>query len=179
MENRMVSANSTVLESPSLMVQANIVFLKTKLVAAYEKVGSGYKILVKPTDAAASKMSISDMIGEVNKMISGITGEAGLKDTDITDKIKDFYSTEQNGNLLDNIEISLKQVFLYIDKSHENQDENTMEYAFDLEIINEVTKGLEFINLETISLAIWNSKRQSVLDRMDMKKLDDLIKDYS
>lgn len=168
-----------VTSSPNLLVQANLVFLKAKLIAAYEKTATGYKILVKPTSATASAMSIGDMVKEVNGLIQSISGDKPLEEDAIAAQISDLYPASENGSVLDNIKISLKQVFLYVDKTGTDTSQNTFEYAFDVEIINEITKDFDVINLESVSLAIWNTQRESVIAQMDMKKLEELLQEYS
>lgn len=168
-----------VTQTPNVLVQANIVFLKAKLIAAYEKNANGYQILVKPTSPTASTMSINEMVTEVNDLIQKISGDKTLDRDAIKNQISDLCSSPANGDMLDNIKISLKQVFLYMDNEGTDTAKNTFEYAFDVEITNGIAKDLNVINLQSVSLAIWNTSRKSVIDQMDIKKLDELLKEYS
>lgn len=174
-----VAAAST---GSSILLRAGISLLNVSLTAAFERDDTGYRILVMPTDAKSNPMSIGEMVDQVNKFIKDITGnENSVNGNEISKQLEGLVNVDQGESILDKIKVCLKQVFLYVESKSDTQSGDVtnstgnVEYAFDLEIQNDIAPGFEVFNLTSLEFAIWNTDRKAVIDRMELASIKELL----
>ena len=166
----------------SVNVGIDFSLLKTKLHAVYEKrEAEGYAILLVPSEPTADKgVSIKDVINDIKKLIEENGGECDDEETKkmmsaIEKEISILKKQEPAKNDIQNIEVKLSMAYLYISKTGEN---STVEYAFQLQIITESVlpekiKGL--INVDTISISIWNTQRKRITEQMGLVSVNEYL----
>ncbi|MGE5329262.1 MAG: hypothetical protein ACM3KR_07135 [Deltaproteobacteria bacterium] len=177
----------------SVSAMVNLEILKTNLTGVFERksvISDDKKTetvttetLVIPVDSPKGGMSVQEIIQEVQKVIDKFSGKQGEKVDG--DKIKENLKTFST-SALDQINIELRQVFLYIKNVTENKknDDGTttttekskiLEYAIDIVITSEIMKN-DLFDIKSVSLAIWNTNRPKILERMQLGSIDDLLK---
>lgn len=151
----------------------------TKLHAAYEKRGEdGYAILLMPSEQMAdSGVSIGEVISDIRGLVSGVDDKA-----DTTSMEKDMQSgvsglSEEGGEGFDlnKLIIKLQMAYLYI---HKTEKESTLEYAFQLQVISKDVipeKIQKLITIDNLSISVWNTDRQKVIDAMALVTINDYI----
>ncbi len=152
-------------EKPQLSVGLEFTFMDVDLSAYYTKKPGGYQIFVAPMNVDnKAEISLSDMIEQFNKL----AGAGSLSEDDVKNKIE----TEENYDAVaeidwTSIKFCLKMLFLNIDSQ---ADTKTTEYALSLQIIADglIPKEITVFNVKSLSFNIWNTKRQSVLDKMSL-----------
>ncbi len=150
-------------EKPQLSVGLEFTFMGVDLGAYYTKKTSGYQIFVAPMSVDNRvEVSLSEMVEQFNKLVDADS----LSEDDVKKKIE----TEENSDTAMNIDwgsikFCLKMLFLNIDSE---ADVKTTEYALSLQIIadNLIPKEITIFNVKSLSFNIWNTHRQSVLDKM-------------
>ena len=152
-------------EKPQLSVGLEFTFMGVDLGAYYTKKPGGYQIFVAPMNVDnKAEISLSEMIEQFNKL----AGAGSLSEDDVKNKIE----TEENYDAVtgidwNTIKFCLKMLFLNIDSG---ADTKTTEYALSLQIIADdlIPKEITVFNVKSLSFNIWNTKRQSVLDKMSL-----------
>lgn len=178
--------------------------LGTNLHAAYEKKGEdGYAVLLLPTEQNANNgVSIGQVIEDINKLVTHVDKSASTEDKQEDEqkemqeaKQKEMQEEMQNdllngvGSLanlgknddakkegLNNLIVKLQMAYLYIRKMKGQPSQ--LEYAFQLQVISrdvipeEIT---ELIDVDTVSISVWNTTRQKILDKMSLVTIDEYI----
>lgn len=148
-------------EKPQLSVGLEFMFMGVDLGAYYTKKPGGYRIFVAPMNVEnKAELSLKDMVDQFNRL----TGEKSLSEDDVKNKIKSDENYDTAASLdWNSIKFSLKMLFLDIDSQAK-----TTEYALSLQIIADglIPKDITIFNVKALSFNIWNTKRQSVLDKM-------------
>jgi hypothetical protein len=190
------AADSAELKRPTqTALSAELSILGTALTAAYERRvtksedGNTQTVLTEylllPTATPSSGMSIADLINDVRNLVVQLGGQPA---DDLGDKVtKSLESTGAAGSTaLEQIRVQLQQAFLYhsseevFQKSGETfpatptTTKKDFEYAFTLRI-SSTFKPSSIISLASISISIWNTKRQDVLKRMQLGSIAQLL----
>lgn len=160
----------------------------TKLHAMYKKDATGYKILLIPTPQADNEgITIGELIEDIRKLTKGVTGEESVNTEELSNALngaiqegagqKEGAKKKDKMNA-DGIRIILNMAFLYINKDNTNTDANTVEYAFNLNIL---TPGLipealsSIVTVDHIGIAVWNTDRAQILNQMSIAKIEDYL----
>lgn len=159
-------------------VGVDFALLGTRLHAAYEKRGENdYSVLLLPSvEHADNGISIGEVIEDIKKLVKKVDDKAdtGEMEKDLQSGI-DSLNKEGEEPALDKLIVKLQMAYLYIHKTGETSE---LEYAFQLQI---VTRGMipegvnQLIDVDNISISVWNTTRQKVLDRMSLVTIDEYI----
>ena len=158
----------------------------TNLKMAFSKTGDVNTFIVIPISKEPSKgMSIQEMINDINKMLKDYdpTMDSGIQADDISEAIKDVdqaakTKTEQAiASNIDykNIKIALRQAFLLI--STGKPAEYALEIAVDLTGL--FPKEQSFVNVERLSIGVWNTKREKILKMMNIVEVSALLEEHA
>ncbi|MGO0884134.1 anthrax toxin lethal factor-related metalloendopeptidase [Clostridioides difficile] len=183
MENNLITAKSNNIElsqknlfKVNLQIGVDFTLLSKSLKAFYKKEEDFYCIALAPCNVsdekASKKISISDMIKEINTLIESVTDKSELLSEEIfTNNLSEFYDES-----LDNIYIELRQAYLYLKKNTNNLDiENSIEYVFDVSISNETKiKENPLINFNSLSLLVWSGETSNILHQMNILDLENI-----
>ena len=182
----------------SVNVSVRLVVLNTSLVGVFnkgtvtddkaekkpKKVTS--EVLVMPTDSPKGGMTITELIDGVNQMIKDFsdTGEK-VNEADVKEKIDMVCS----GGVLSKIKVELRQIFIYrkqVDTYLQNAEgkygdkpdkvEKSLEYAVNFVITSTISNNTVF-NITSVSLAVWNTARPKIVDRMELGDINKLLND--
>lgn len=146
----------------SMRLGANFTLLRTPLFAGIQKLGEdGYELLVTPTDNLAGPgMTIQEMVEDINKMM----GKEGNLDAETVQK--ELSALKPNASVdFSKIRISLNQAFV-----HYKSSDDSVEYAICIMVDAKelLPSDVGLINLQNLTLAVWNTTRSSVLARMGL-----------
>lgn len=183
MENNLNTAkrnNTELSQNDSLKVNLQIgvdfTLLSKSLKAFYKKEKDFYCIALAPcnvsSEEANRKISIYDMIKEINILIESITDKNELLSEELfTNNLSEFYDES-----LDEIYIDLKQAYLYIKKNTNGLNiEDSIEYVFDVDISNDIkAKENPLINFNSLSLVVWSGETKHILQQMNILNLEDI-----
>lgn len=153
--------------------------LGTKLHAAYEKNGeNNYAVLLLPSvEHADNGVSIGEVIEDIKKLVTKVDDKVDTKaiETDLQSGIESLSKEGDDKSVLDKLIVKLQMAYLYIRKTGES---SLLEYAFQLQV---VTSGMipdgvnQLIDVDNVSISVWNTTRQKVLDRMSLVTIDEYI----
>lgn len=159
--------------------------LVTNLHAAYERKGEdGYAVLLLPTEQNPNNgVSIKNVIDDIKKLVTGVDSSVKTDgmDEDLMDGVNSSLAiTEDQGKEgktgLENLMVKLQMAYLYIRKVP-NQ-ESQLEYAFQLQVIAKdvIPKEIQsLVDVENVSISVWNTGRQKILDKMSLVTIDEYI----
>ena len=167
----------TTTQSGSLNLKLGVKFklLDTPLFAGIQKTTvDGYEVLLIPTDnIAGNGMSIEKMIEEINKL-SGKKegGEQALDANKVTEQLSTL--NPNSGVNWKEIRIILNQAFLYYKKDSTN---SSVKYAISITVNAKelLPSDMGLINLDYLTLSVWNTTRPNVLARMGLLSNTDLL----
>jgi hypothetical protein len=178
-----------------ISVNAKVEFLGTDFVGVFETGSTDSdeagkkvttketRVLVLPTDTEHDGIKLTKIVSDVNDLIKAFSTDPNpapsLSEEDVKKKMQSF-----GLSVFDDITINLRQVFLYQDTTVKTDgqtkldEKKNMEYAINIEITNvlDLPKEFKLFNIQSIGLAIWNTDRKKVLDRMSIASIDDLLK---
>ncbi|SDH59077.1 hypothetical protein SAMN05421827_13031 [Pedobacter terrae] len=155
----------------SLQLGVQFQLLKTKLVAIYEKAGekAGDKssFLLAPTNP--------DEVGSatLGEMVKDLTEAFGseVNTDDIKNNLKSLNSGEKPNAKFDveKLIFSLKTAYIYVKG-------DVKEYAFAIEVdCGGAVPDLGFIKIEKLAFKIWNTKRNKILQQLNLDTIDNLV----
>lgn len=162
--------------------------LGASLHAAYEKKGAeGYAVLLLPTEQNPNNgVSIGAVIEDIKKLVKGVDDKANTDDMDKdlmegvnSLAIKEGDAEDTKGDKqtgLNNLIVKLQMAYLYIRKIP-GQD-SQLEYAFQLQVIAKDVIPPEIqslVDVDNVSISVWNTTRQKILDRMSLVTIDEYI----
>lgn len=131
------------------------------------------RILVMPTDPEPQGMKLTELITEINNIISSFGGgqpvtEAEMKDTLDSMGLKIF----------NDIEVQMRQLFIYLDNSSIKEKSKPFEYALNFVVLNTVKpeESLKIFHIHSLGLALYNTKRKKIIERMQLEDIDELLK---
>lgn len=182
----------------AVSVSVSMEVLNTSLIGVYNKkeksspeTKEGQDItefLVMPTDSPKGGMTIKQLVNEVNKMIADFSDSSEkLDEAQVQEKL----NLVSEGGVLDKIRVELRQIFLYqqtidtYDLNAQGKCDKTkapkstkkvLEYAINFIILSDITKNTAF-RVDSISLGVWNTTRPSILNRMQMGNIQELLTD--
>ena len=160
------------------LVGVDFALIGTKLQAVYEQKEDGYTILLIPSEQNADTgVSIGQVIADIKKLVSSSGSEASTEDMEkeLTESLSGL-SDGKDGFDLDKIVVKLNMAYLYINKEKEENAET--EYAFQLQIVTEglIPKAVaQLVDVNNVSLSLWNTTRQKVIEKMRLIKIDEYI----
>ena len=171
-------------------VQADLDFtlIGTKLKMAFSKIGGENAFVILPGELQTTEgMTIGEMVDAINQfgkdydpsMTSDLTKDKGEgAGTDVRTA-----AAKKSGNDADiqaiadsldfnKIKIRLKQAFLLLMTGHQ------LEYALEIDVmLDGVFPKQTFIDVERLSLMVWNTKRSKILSTMNIVDVDKLLED--
>lgn len=159
-------------ESSNLNLQfnVNIEILKNSFVAMYEKNGTDSKILIAPKTIDEPKTC------SFKELFEDLEINFGIKKTEVESKVSAVVG-EDRAAKLDEVTVTLSTLFLFIPAVDENQKEKAeKEYAFAIEINLGEFADFGFAKLKDINLAIWNTERKGVIERMKLTSIAEQLK---
>ena len=142
-------------------------FMGVDLSSYYKKTADGYQIFLAPANVSNDvQLTLKEMIGQFN----GMAGEGALSEDDVKSKIAEEEDPQVvNAIDFDSVKFCLKMLFLNIEsKKNGETEEKTVEYALSLQINAEglIPKEIKIFQIDSLSFNIWNTQRQTVLEKM-------------
>ena len=159
--------NLQVTEKVQLSVGLKFTFMGVDLSSYYKKTADGYQIILAPANVSNDvQLTLKEMIGQIN----GMAGEGALSEDDVKSKIAEEEDPQVvNAIDFDSVKFCLKMLFLNIEsKKNGETEEKTVEYALSLQINAEglIPKEIKIFQIDSLSFNIWNTQRQTVLEKM-------------
>lgn len=173
--------NNAVGEKLAFHAQAAITFelVNTNLVALYKKDGENNTFLVIPTDKEPSGgMTIADMVKDINTFLQRFDSSATpINADDVTNAVKDVNDASNNGSqenppVYESINVELRQAFLYLSTG------KPVEYGFelDVDISGLFPPDISLFKVNKLSIGVWNTDREKILERMNIIEVDTYLK---
>ena len=171
-------------------VQADLDFtlIGTKLKMAFSKIGGENAFVILPGELQTSEgMTIGEMVDAINQF--GKDYDPSMTSDLTKDKVEGAVTdvstaaAKKSGNDADiqaiadsldfnKIKIRLKQAFLLLMTGHQ------LEYALEIDVmLDGVFPKQTFIDVERLSLMVWNTKRSKILSAMNIVDVDKLLED--
>lgn len=150
----------------------------TKLRAMYEKNGDeGYALLLAPSEQEADNaISIGQMVKDIQNLVKGVDANASTEEMEANLQESLSGLGDGGGNSpLDKLYLKLQMAFLYIKKT---KTESNIEYAFQLQILSKdvIPKEIQsLVNVEYVSISVWNTSRKKVVERMALETVSDYL----
>ena len=171
-------------------VQADLDFtlIGTKLKMAFSKIGGENAFVILPGELQTTEgMTIGEMVDAINQF--GKDYDPSMTSDLTKDKVEGAVTdvstaaAKKSGNAADiqaiadsldfnKIKIRLKQAFLLLMTGHQ------LEYALEIDVmLDGVFPKQTFIDVERLSLMVWNTKRSKILSTMNIVDVDKLLED--
>ena len=171
-------------------VQADLDFtlIGTKLEMAFSKIGGENAFVILPGELQTTEgMTIGEMVDAINQF--GKDYDPSMTSDLTKDKVEGAVTdvstaaAKKSGNDADiqaiadsldfnKIKIRLKQAFLLLMTGHQ------LEYALEIDVmLDGVFPKQTFIDVERLSLMVWNTKRSKILSTMNIVDVDKLLED--
>ena len=171
-------------------VQADLDFtlIGTKLKMAFSKRGGENAFVILPGELQTTEgMTIGEMVDAINQF--GKDYDPSMTSDLTKDKVEGAVTgvstaaAKKSGNDADiqaiadsldfnKIKIRLKQAFLLLMTGHQ------LEYALEIDVmLDGVFPKQTFIDVERLSLMVWNTKRSKILSAMNIVDVDKLLED--
>lgn len=171
-------------------VQADLDFtlIGTKLKMAFSKIGCENAFVILPGELQTTEgMTIGEMVDAINQF--GKDYDPSMTSDLTKDKVEGAVTdvstaaAKKSGNDADiqaiadsldfnKIKIRLKQAFLLLMTGHQ------LEYALEIDVmLDGVFPKQTFIDVERLSLMVWNTKRSKILSTMNIVDVDKLLED--
>lgn len=166
-----VSTENTKTTTENLNMRLGVKFtlLRTPLFAGVQKTtGDGYEVLLTPTDNIAGPgMTIEEMVNDINQLMGK---EGALNAEDVQGQLRTLNPKSEVD--FQNIRISLNQAFV-----HYKSTDSSVEYAISITVDAKelLPTNVGLINLEYMTLSVWNTTRPNVLTRMGLTSGVDLL----
>ncbi len=171
-------------------VQADLDFtlIGTKLKMAFSKIGGENAFVILPGELQTTEgMTLGEMVDAINQF--GKDYDPSMTSDLTKDKVEGAVTdvstaaAKKSGNDADiqaiadsldfnKIKIRLKQAFLLLMTGHQ------LEYALEIDVmLDGVFPKQTFIDVERLSLMVWNTKRSKILSTMNIVDVDKLLED--
>ncbi|WP_111860955.1 hypothetical protein [Acinetobacter sp. CFCC 10889] len=151
-----------------VLAVAEIEILKTKFYGVYEKTENGMAFLVAPTSPTSPKeYKIKEIIKELT--------DYGVDENAFKEKLNSILPKDK-ADQFEEISITLNTLFFY--RLQENNKPAEYEYAFSIQINLDEFADIGFAKLEKVSLSIWNTQREKVIEQMNLKSINEYLNDY-
>ena len=171
-------------------VQADLDFtlIGTKLKMAFSKIGGENAFVILPGELQTTEgMTIGEMVDAINQF--GKDYDPSMTSDLTKDKVEGAVTdvstaaAKKSGNDADiqaiadsldfnKIKIRLKQAFLLLMTGHQ------LEYALEIDVmLDGVFPKQTFIDVERLSLMVWNTKRSKILSTMNIVDVEKLLED--
>ena len=171
-------------------VKADLDFtlIGTKLKMAFSKIGGENAFVILPGELQTTEgMTIGEMVDAINQF--GKDYDPSMTSDLTKDKVEGAVTdvstaaAKKSGNDADiqaiadsldfnKIKIRLKQAFLLLMTGHQ------LEYALEIDVmLDGVFPKQTFIDVERLSLMVWNTKRSKLLSAMNIVDVDKLLED--
>lgn len=171
-------------------VQADLDFtlIGTKLKMAFSKIGGENAFVILPGELQTTEgMTIGEMVDAINQF--GKDYDPSMTSDLTKDKVEGAVTdvstaaAKKSGNDADiqaiadsldfnKIKIRLKQAFLLLMTGHQ------LEYALEIDVmLDGVFPKQTFIDVERLSLMVWNTKRSKIRSAMNIVDVDKLLED--
>lgn len=164
-------------------LKVDISLLNTPLNALFTTDDTATRILVIPDlQEDTPGVTIQQLIDDLNKIAekagAGKVDEDELKRA-MEDAVKNAGSDNKPAEGVNAIKICLRMAYLYIVKSaDESKEPGLFEYAINVKVL---TDGLipasirEIVNVTGLSVAVWNTERKPILEKMTIAKVEDYL----
>jgi hypothetical protein len=155
--------------SANVMAGMTFTLLGTKLTAGFKKTADEERTFIfQDVTAGNEGMTIADLISDVKKLMGDSKDIPGLSEPDIKAKLE-MVPAKSGSPTVDPtaIRIVLQTVYLDIRKTI-STGESTIDYAFRLDIVagGFIPASIKLINVDRLSLAVWNTDNESVKKRL-------------
>ena len=171
-------------------VQASLDFtlIGTKLKMAFSKIGKENAFVILPGELqSAEGMTIKEMVEAINQFgkdydpsmtsdltqdkVEGAVTDVSSAATKKTGNEADIRAVE-NGLDFNKIKIRLNQAFLLLMTGHQ------LEYALEIDVmLDGVFPSQAFIDVERLSLMVWNTRRAKILSTMNIVDVEKMLED--
>lgn len=167
--------------------QAELEFtlIGTKLKMAFSKIGGTNAFIVMPTEIDSEGMTIKEIVDAINDFGKGYDpsmtsdldeGKLEQAVKDVSDatakKTNDSMPAELNDLDFNSIKVKLRQAFLLLMTGKQ------MEYALEIDVLLDgVLPDQTFVNVEKLSVMVWNTNRAKILDKMDIIDVEKLLEE--
>ena len=147
----------------------DLLYNELEAIYNYDKESGTSKILVMPEELAEpqKKAKLTDFFGESAETLNSLGININVES--LTGSLKKI-------DFLNELDVKLAEAFLYIEK---NEKGTNSEYAFSIAVEKDKedhkVEGLAF---KKLSLNIWNTTRKSILGKMDMLNIDEILKEH-
>lgn len=176
-----LAKSNAVGEKLTFHAQAAITFelVNTNLVALYKKDGANNTFLVIPTDKEPSGgMTIADMVKDINAFLQKFDSSAApINADDVANAVKDVNDASNKGSqenppAYESINVELRQAFLYLNTG------KPVEYGFelDVDISGLFPPDMSLFKVNKLSIGVWNTDREKILERMNIIEVDTYLK---
>lgn len=130
------------------------------------------KILIMPTDPEAQSMTLTELVTEINNIIQSFGGGQKVNE----ESMKSTLESLGLKNLAD-IQVQIRQLFVYVDSSSIQANSKPCEYAFNFVILNPVhpDESLKLFNIKSLGIAVYNTNRQKIIERMQLEDINQLL----
>lgn len=131
------------------------------------------QILVMPTDPEPQGMKLTELIAEINNIIKSFGGGEPVTEAEMKDTL-----SSMGLDVIADIEIQMRQLFIYVNSSSIEANSKPFEYALNFVVLNPVKPGesLKIFHIDSLGLALYNTKRTKIIERMQLENIDELLK---
>ncbi|WP_458122370.1 hypothetical protein [Paenibacillus sp. Z6-24] len=130
------------------------------------------QILVMPTDTEPQGMTLLELIKEINNIIQSF----GDGEPVTTDNMKETLDS-MGLKSIEAIQVQIRQLFIYTNKSSIEANSKPCEYAFNFVITNPVdpNESLKVFHIEQLGFAVFNTNRPKIIERMQLENIAQLL----
>ena len=166
-------------------VQADLDFtlIGTKLKMAFSKIGGENAFVILPGELQTTEgMTIGEMVDAINQF--GKDYDPSMTSDLTKDKVEGAVTdvstaaAKKSGNdadiqaIADSLDFNKIKAFLLLMTGHQ------LEYALEIDVmLDGVFPKQTFIDVERLSLMVWNTKRSKILSAMNIVDVDKLLED--
>lgn len=160
----------------NVLAFVDLTILKCNLKGVYQyqviKDEKKTKILVMPTDPEAQSMTLTELVTEINNIIQSFGDGQKVNE----ESMKSTLESLGLKNLAD-IQVQIRQLFVYVDSSSIQANSKPCEYAFNFVILNPVhpDESLKLFNIKSLGIAVYNTNRQKIIERMQLEDINQLL----
>lgn len=130
------------------------------------------QILVMPTDTEPQGMTLLELIVEINNIIKSFGGGKPVTADDMKETLESMGLKS-----IEAIQVQIRQLFIYTDKSSIEANSKPCEYAFNFVITNPVDpdESLKLFHIDQLGFAVYNTDRKKIIERMQLEDIAELL----
>lgn len=169
-------------EVAALQANAGLRFtlLGKKYLAAFEKGAAAgdisFVIMPDPTEQV-EVCSLSKLCEGLNGVVKGVSGSSDdvFDATQMGEQIKQYTSSQENVTDDGDLNVTVRQLFLYIHKQGDNPLD--VQYAISLSLdLSEIGLNLgDVVSMDSVWVSLWNTGFENIIDKMEIEDIEKLI----